>query len=237
MEKIHAVIFDMDGLLIDTEKHLFRFWQQAAREAGYELTKEQLLAFRSLAPEYAAPKFRQLMGENFDYMAIRDRRKELMSAWIREHGVEKKPGGQKLLGWLREHGYKRAVATATDEKRTRAYLTSIGLYGEFDEIVCAPSVPHGKPMPDVYLCACARIGEKPEHCVALEDSDNGALSAHRAGCHVIMVPDLAEPLPGTREYLAGVAKNLEAVIPLLQKLDKGAEDSDGNQTGDRTGAS
>ena len=222
MAKIYAVIFDMDGLLIDTEKHLFRYWKQAAREAGYELKEEQLLQIRSLAPEYAVPKFREMMGEDFDYMAIRSRRKELMSAWLKEHGVEKKPGVEALLSWLSAHGYKRAVATATDEKRTKEYLTSIGIYDAFDQIVCAPSVPHGKPMPDVYLHACAQIGEKPEHCLALEDSDNGALSAYRAGCKVVMVPDLAGPLPETERFLTGVAEDLGAVIPILEELEREA---------------
>ncbi len=74
-------------------------------------------------------------------------------------------------------------------------------------------------MPDVYLHACARIGEKPEHCLALEDSDNGAVSAHRAGCRVIMVKDLADPLPETAQFLDGVAENLEEVIPLLERLE------------------
>lgn len=216
---INAVIFDMDGLLIDTEKHLFRYWKQAAAEAGYTLSDEQLLGMRSLAVEFAAPKFRKMMGEGFDYPAVRSRRKELMDAYLQKHGVEKKPGVDVLLQWLTEHGYKKAVATATDMERTQKYLSQIGILEQFDQIVCAPSVPHGKPMPDVYLHACAQIGEKPENCVALEDSDNGALSAYRAGCKVIMVPDLAGPLPETKEFLTGVAANLEEVIPFLQKLE------------------
>lgn len=216
---INAVIFDMDGLLINTEKYLFRFWKQAAAEAGYDLSDEQLLGIRSLAAEFAIPRFREIMGAGFDYTAIRNRRKELMSGHLEQNGVEKKPGVEILLQWLTEHGYKKAVATATDMERTRKYLSEIGILEQFDQIVCAPSVPHGKPMPDVYLHACAQIGERPENCVALEDSDNGALSAYRAGCKVIMVPDLAEPLPETEEFLTGVAENLEAVIPLLQKLE------------------
>lgn len=216
---INAVIFDMDGLLINTEKYLFRYWKQAASEAGYELSDEQLLGIRSLAAEFAVPKYREMLGEDFDYHAIRNRRKELMDAHLEKYGVEKKPGAEVLLQWLTEHGYKKAVATATDMERTQKYLSEIGILEQFDQIVCAPSVPHGKPMPDVYLHACAKIGEKPEHCVALEDSDNGALSAYRAGCKVIMVPDLAGPLPETKEFLTGVAENLEEVIPLLQKLE------------------
>lgn len=216
---INAVIFDMDGILIDTEKYLYRYWKQAALEAGFTLTHEQLLSFRSLAAEFARPKFQSWFGDGFDYTAIRERRKELMNAHLEKNGVEKKPGVETLLQWLTENGYKKAVATASDMERTRKYLTEIGIFRKFDRVVCAPDVPHGKPAPDVYLNACAQIGERPENCVALEDSDNGALSAHRAGCKVIMVKDLAEPLPETKKFLSGMAEHLEEVIPLLEKLE------------------
>ncbi len=215
---IHAVIFDMDGLLINTEKYLYQCWKQAAEEAGYHLTHEQLLCFRSLSAEFAVPRFRAMRGEGFDYQAVRKRRKELMEKHLEINGIEKKPGVDRLLLWLAQNKYKTAVATASDAERTKKYLTEIGIYHQFHEVVCAPSLPHGKPMPDVYLHACARIGEKPEHCLALEDSDNGAVSAHRAGCKVIMVKDLADPLWETAQFLDGVAENLEEVIPLLQKL-------------------
>ena len=215
---IHAVVFDMDGVLIDTERHLFDCWKQAAAEAGFTLTKEQLLGIRSLAAEFAIPHFRNLMGEKFDYHAIRNRRKELMSDYIKEHGIDKKPCVDELLDYLHSHGYKTAVATATDPERAEIYLRSIGIYEKFDRIVCATTVPHGKPMPDVYLYACEQIGEKPSDCVAIEDSDNGALSAHRAGCHVVMVPDLAGPLPETEQYLTGVASDLSRVIPILEEM-------------------
>ena len=215
---INAVIFDMDGVLIDTERHLFDCWQQAAKEYGYRLTKEQLLGIRSLAAEFAIPHFRELMGEQFDYNAIRNRRKELMSAYIAEHGIDKKPCVDELLDYLHANGYKTAVATATDPERAKQYLSSIGIYEKFDKVVCATTVAHGKPMPDVYLYACEQIGEQPEHCLAIEDSDNGALSAHRAGCPVVMVPDLAGPLPETADYLEAVVKDLSGVIPVLEAM-------------------
>lgn len=216
---INAVIFDMDGVLIDTEKYLYQFWKQATQELGYELTHEQLLRFRSFSKEYAEPFFKEMLGQEFDFQAVRRRRIELMRAHLETYGVEKKPGVDEFLGWLTDNGYKKAVSTATDAERTKKYLTQIGIYDQFDRISCAPSMPHGKPMPDVYLYACEQIGEKPENCLALEDSDNGALSAHRAGCRVVMVKDLAGPLPETDCFLEGTADSLMEVIPILKRLD------------------
>lgn len=224
---IHGVIFDMDGILIDTERHLYRCWKQAAQEMGYELTHEQLLRFRSFSKEYAEPYFKGLLGADFDFLAVRARRMELMRAYLEAHGVEKKPGVDELLDWLTANDYKKAVSTATDEERTKKYLTQIGIYDRFDRISCAPSLPHGKPMPDVYLYACDQLGERPEHCLALEDSDNGALSAHRAGCRVVMVKDLAGPLPETECFLAGTADSLMDVIPILQRMTKAPETKKG----------
>ncbi len=215
---IQAVIFDMDGVLINTEKYLFQCWKKAGAEAGYDLEREMLLNMRSMAPEFAIPFFKEKLGEQADYTAIRTRRKELMKEHIEKYGVEKKPKVDELLDYLHAHGYKTAVATATDPERTRQYLTSIGIYEKFDQIVCATTVPHGKPMPDVYLHVCRYIGIEPENCLAIEDSDNGAMSAHRAGCHVVMVPDLAGPKPETARFLDGVAEDLEKVIPILERM-------------------
>lgn len=217
---IRAVIFDMDGVLIDTEKYLYQYWKQATEEAGYELTHEQLLRFRSFSKEYAEPYFKELLGADFDFQAVRKRRVELMGEHRRTFGVEKKPEVDAFLDWLTENGYKKAVSTAADPDRTRQHLTQVGIYDRFDQIACAPTVPHGKPMPDVYLHACAQIGEPPEYCLALEDSDNGALSAHRAGCKVVMVKDLAGPLPETARFLEGTAESLLGVIPILRHLDE-----------------
>lgn len=106
------------------------------------------------------PYFKEYVGEHADYAAIRSRRKELMSQHIAANGVEKKPKVDELLDYLHAHGYKTAVATATDPERAKQYLTSIGIYEKFDQVVCATMVPHGKPMPDVYLYVCEQIGEK-----------------------------------------------------------------------------
>ena len=199
---VKAVIFDMDGVLIDTEKWLNKYWRQAAAEAGYDMTVEDGLAIRSLAAKYAAPFLQERFGADFPYWTIRERRKELMKAHIAANGIDKKPGVDELLDYLRAHRIKTAVATATDPARTKDYLTRIGIYDKFDRIVCATMVENGKPKPDIYLYACEQIGEAPADCIAVEDSPNGVRSATDAGIRTVMVPDLAEPDADTAKRIA-----------------------------------
>lgn len=214
---IKGVIFDMDGLMIDTEKLLLRFWIQAAGEYGFDMKKEHVLQIRSLAPEYATEKFKSFFGDKFDYPLIKKRRIELMNDFISKNGIEKKYGLDELLKYLDENGYKKAVATATDIKRTTAYLERLNIFHYFDEIVTAQMVTHGKPAPDIYLKASEKIGLEPSHCLALEDSPNGILSAYRAGCIPVMIPDLSQPDDETMKLLFAKADNLKEVINILEK--------------------
>lgn len=211
-----AVIFDMDGVLIDTEKWLNKFWCQAAAEAGFDMKKEHALAIRSLAGKYAEPYLKEIFGPEFSYWTIRERRKELMKAHIAKHGIEKKEGVDELLDYLRVHNIPAAVATATDPVRTKQYLTSIGIYDKFERIICATMVENGKPKPDIYLYACEQMGEKPEDCVAVEDSPNGVRAAADAGLCTIMVPDLTEPDPETAKLIKGKAATLYDLILMFE---------------------
>ena len=215
---LRAVIFDMDGLLIDTEKHLVRCWCQAAQEMGFDMQTRHALHIRSLAGKYAAPYLKSELGEDFDYFRVRERRKELVAQALAEYGLERKKGALELLKWLKEKGIRTAVATATDEERATRYLTEIGVLSYLDRVVCATMVENGKPMPDVYLYACRQLGERPQDCMALEDSPNGVLSAWRAGCGVVMVPDLTQPDEEIRPILTGLAPDLSAVIPLIEQM-------------------
>lgn len=213
MKTIKAVIFDMDGVLIDTEKHYYETWQQAAQEAGFAFTGEHALMLRSCDAKVAEKMMQEIFGTEFDYYAIRERRRELVKERLEQHGLEKKPGIEDILLYLKEKGIKRAVATATPIELTRQHLTNIGVYDLFDEVVSAKQVAHGKPAPDVYLYACEQIGENPQDCIAVEDSPNGIRSAYAAGCIPVMIPDLTQP----DEELE---KLLFACVPSLSHLKK-----------------
>lgn len=212
---IKAVISDMDGVMLDTEKLYVRFWCEAARFYGYPMQKEHALGIRSMARPFAIEKLQGWFGRNFDYDAVRNKRKELMNAYVTEHGVEAKRGAKELLVWLKANGYRTALATATPVERASSYMSQVGLLPYFDKIISARMVAHGKPEPDVYLYAAAQLGVSPEECVALEDSQNGVRSAAAAGCKTVLVPDLDNPEEELRPLLYAVAKDLTQVAEMI----------------------
>lgn len=215
---IKAVIFDMDGLLLDTEKLLVRFWTQAANEAGFPMEREHALAIRSLHRKFAIPYLRELFGEGFDYVKIRSRRMELMSGYLSENPLELKSGARELLGYLNMNGIPAAIATATDLERTRDYLTRVGIFERFDRIVCATMVEEGKPKPDIYLYAARELGLPPSECMALEDSPNGVRSAASAGCVTVMVPDLTPPDVELGRLIRAAANSLGDVVGIIEEV-------------------
>ncbi len=220
MARIKAVIFDMDGLILDTEKHLVKYWCQAANEAGFPMQREHALNIRSLARKYAIPYLQGEFGEEFDYVKIRSRRMELMSEELKKSGLEVKRGARELLEFLKQHKIPAAVATATDFQRTKDYLTQVGLFGYFDRIVCATMVENGKPKPDIYLYAAQQLGLPAQQCMALEDSPNGVRSASAAGCMTVMVPDLTQPDDELTKLIYAKADTLADVQQIILETEK-----------------
>ena len=161
-KKIKGILFDMDGVVLDTEKLYTRFWQEAAQYYGYPMTREQALGMRSLSTAFGVRQIKNYFGEDTDYEKIRNKRIELMSAHIEENGVELKPGIKELLEYLHENGYRTAIATSSPLDRTKQYLSQVGLVEQFDELVSGHMVPKGKPEPDIYLYAAAKLGLSPE---------------------------------------------------------------------------
>lgn len=212
--KTKAVIFDMDGVILDSEKLYVRFWQEAGKACGYPFEEKHALAIRSLARKYAIERLKGFFGDDFDYDKVRDTRIELMENYVNEHGIDLKPYAEYALSELKNRGYKIALATATPPERAKRYLSASGLYDYFDKIVCSAMVRLGKPEPDIYLKACEEVGFSPEECIAVEDSPNGIQSAYRAGCKAVMIPDMDEPDDDTRAMTYAVVKDLKELLEL-----------------------
>ena len=212
---IQTVIFDMDGTLIDTEKYYRIFWPKALAAFGYTMTDEQALSMRSLGRPFGPARLKEWFGESLDYHAVRNKRKELMDAYLENVKVELKPGAVELLEYLRSHGIQTAVATATELPRAEKYLKELGLYEYFDRIVSATMVKEGKPSPDIYQYACQELGKEPQHCIAVEDSPNGVMSAYYAGCKVVMVPDQTQPDEELKDKLFACVESLWEISKLV----------------------
>lgn len=214
---IKGAIFDMDGLMLDTEKLLVRFWRQAAEEFGYDMTFENVLSIRSLSRKYSIPLLKGIFGEDFPFEDVRSRRIRLMNDYIDKHGFELKKGLFELLDYLKGNGFRIAVATATDRERTHLYLGRINALSYFDEMICGDMVKNGKPEPDIYLTAASQLGLAPSECAALEDSPNGIRSAFAAGCKTIMIPDLSKPDDDIMPMLSAVYDDLEQAADFFEK--------------------
>lgn len=192
-KEIKAVLFDLDGTLTDTEKLYQTAWPKTLEHFGYEMTPEKPLILRSLGRPFAVEQFKEWYGEDFDYWAVRNYRKQMVEEMLAETGIPLKSGAKEILKWLREHNIFIALVTANDKERAERYLKKIGLFEYFNAVVCADMVKVGKPAPDIYAFACESLGIAPKETYAVEDSPNGCMSAYSAGCNVIMIPDLTEP--------------------------------------------
>ena len=188
-QTLSGVIFDMDGLMLDTEPIYWDSMHQAALELGYRFSSEMQAAFigRSI------PIWRDILMQTFgaDYPQFRNRRRQLWERHVQEIGVPQKAGLNEMLNQLEKDKVPKAIATSSS--RADAALCLGHLADRFDVIVTGDEVKQGKPAPDIFLLAVQRLALSPAHCLALEDSEAGALAALAAGMSVIIVPDLKQP--------------------------------------------
>ena len=215
---VQGVLFDMDGVVLDSETLYNRFWMEAVQELGYPMTWEQTLGLRSLDHVRGQAYLTDCFGPGIDYNAAREIRIRRMDAWISARGVEPKTGIYALLDWLDCRKIPRAITTSSPPERVKSHLTPLGLYGRFDRICSGYEVAHGKPEPDLYFFGAARLGLEPACCLALEDSPAGIESAHRAGCLAVVIPDQDEPDRATLSRSFARADSLVDIMDLLMEL-------------------
>jgi HAD superfamily hydrolase (TIGR01509 family) len=214
--RVEAVVFDMDGLLVDTETMFRDVMMEVSRRRGVHLPIEVFLRMVGLQHEASRAVAMEHFGEDFDYEAWNADAWALARART-EVGVAVKAGVVELLDFLDEAKIPRAVATSSGHATVERQLAPTGLLGRFQAVVAAGDYARGKPNPDPFLVAAERLGVAPELCLALEDSHNGVRAAHAAGMMTIMVPDLLEATEEMVGLCVAIADTLHAVRHLLAR--------------------
>ena len=212
---IQAVIFDMDGVLFDTERLGLAQQLKACREVGYPVTEGLLM--RTMGSSMAAGREIMLgaLGPDFPYEKMIGRWTELMYEDMAKDGIPQKDGVREVLEVLKDRGIKAAVATSNNRSIVENYMRLAGLNDAFDAVICGDSIEKSKPAPDIYLAAAKKLGAEPSRCMGVEDSVNGVKSVRAAGMICVMVPDL---VPYTKElapYVDHCVPALPDIIPLL----------------------
>ena len=213
---IRGILFDMDGLVLDSEKLYTRFWREAAHSLGYPMTVEQSLGMRSLGKNLGQPYLESLFGPGVDYTIMRNKRIELMTAYVEIHGIPPKPGITELLDYMEAHGIAAAITSSSPMESIMQHLSAVNLLHRFQKLCSGHDIPNTKPAPDIYLLGAKELGLKPEECLALEDSPTGILSAYRASCLPVMIPDLDQPGEETQKLLFAKADSLSDIIDILK---------------------
>lgn len=212
---VRAVVFDMDGLLVDSETVYCEALTAAAAGMGHELPMSVLKLMIGHTWAGSSHVLKAHFGERFDTDRLRDESVKRFYE-IAEAEVCLKAGVIELLDHLDEAGLPRAIATSSRHADVRHHLTHHGLLDRFHAILAQGDYPRGKPHPDPYLKAAEALGIDPVHCLALEDSHNGVRAASSAGMMTIMVPDLLDATEEMHSLCVRIARDLHEVHELLR---------------------
>lgn len=215
---IQGVIFDMDGLMTNTEQLFIDLWCEVMVERGMPEHRDIVTHCIGLDHKLTEAYVHERLGAEFDYHGVIMDVAARSVCYCDRHGVPVKPGLYALLDFLDEKGLPYAVATSTKSENARRRLENIKILPRLGGLITGDMVTKGKPNPDIFLMAAEALALPPESCLVLEDSPHGILAAHRAGCVPVMVPDLKQPDEETLSRVYGVCKSLYDVIPLLETL-------------------
>jgi len=213
---VEAVIFDMDGLLIDTERVLFETMAQVAPDFGVAIDRPLFQSLIGLPIGPSSAILVETFGADFrldDFLAaVRVKARAINAA-----GVCLKAGVVELLDVLDDLGLPRCVCTSSARKNAEHHLGQHGLVERFDAIVARGDYAQGKPHPEPFLTAASKLGVDPQACLALEDSHNGVRAAHAAGMQVVMVPDMLEATEEMRALCVHIGESLHDAAGLLRQ--------------------
>ena len=204
-------IFDMDGLMFDTERVFIKAWDYAGEKIGIGRAGYMVQKTLGMNIKTAYDVWKEEFGDKYNQEELKKYTKDFLEKYYYENAVPLKQGLYVLLDYLRGLNCKMSVASSSPRWEVEKHLRSARIADYLVGIVCEDMIENSKPAPDIYLKACEILGAAPEGCFALEDSKNGLLAAHRAGCKPIMIPDLWQPDEDTLRIIIAKYDNLEQV--------------------------
>lgn len=208
-----AVVFDMDGVIFDTERIVLECWKEVADRHHIAHIEDVCKECMGMNQEATVERFLARYGQDFPYHKLKEEMRELFFGPFYGEHLPVKAGAEELLTELRRRGIPVALATSTRQAVVLPELADAGLTEYFDQIICGDMVSHSKPHPEIFLLACGELGTAPRDTYAVEDSFNGIRAAYAGGLRPVMVPDQLEP----DEEIRSLA---EAVLPSLDEVQK-----------------
>ena len=213
-----AVVFDMDGVIFDTERLVIEFWKEVAKKHNIPNIEHTCIQCLGTNRVRTREIFLENYGADFPFDPYRAEVTELFNTHYKGVPLPTKPGVRELLSYLQEQDIKVGLASSTAQHLVRDEIGTAGLLPYFQTLVCGDMVEHSKPAPDIFLKACEILGADPAKSIAIEDSFNGIRSAHRAGMTPIMVPDQVQPTDEIRALAFHVMPSLLDVLNWLKTL-------------------
>ena len=190
-----GVVFDVDGVLFNTERLMHQIWHEVGAEMGWPQPGRDYLEFVGNGRSVIFEKMLTFYGPDFPKEEFLTTCSQTLQDRVEQFGVPLKPGVREILDFLKQQNIPIAIATSTAMRRTRKRMELTGLAPYFSAMITGDQVTHGKPDPEIYLLACKALGTDPSRTLAVEDSRNGILSATAAGMPTVMIPDMIPPTP------------------------------------------
>ena len=214
-----AAIFDMDGLLLDSEQYYGRGWIEAGRIHGVNITWEIIRDNCGREKEYSRTYMKGLFGQDFDYDGFRAESRRIVAQWLGDDPMPPKPHAREILQELKALGYRLGLATSTAREVAMTQLEKLDMARYFDATCCGGEAQRGKPFPDIFLLVAQRLGVLPADCAVLEDSANGILAGNAAGMTTLWIPDIITPelRPDILEKATVLLPNLAEASQYLQE--------------------
>lgn len=213
---IHAAIFDMDGLMLDSERMALDCWREAAQAVGASITEEAIMGMVGMHINRTIAWLHSQFGEDYPAQAMHAACHKVYMRRTHEAAIPLRPGILEMLDFLEAHQIPKAVATSTTRDLALHHLEKAGLLSRFLFVIGGDEITHPKPAPDIYQAALTRLNQPAHACIVFEDSDFGAQAAHSAGCQLIVVPDLRPPSSDTLALGAPIANSLHHAITLIE---------------------